>query len=85
MSCEYKKITKAFDQKERNDMKAIIESRVSRLFLYIHRYHMAKKKYTHAISNREISNKHRERLRKEVTDSLYLQIKAKRKFKNILQ
>ena len=66
-------------------MRAIIEQKVGRLFLSIHKYHMVKKKYSNAVKYGVSSRKHMEKLKKEVKNSLYFQIKNKRKFKDILQ
>jgi rRNA maturation protein Rpf1 len=78
-------LTKAFDQREKHDMKRIIEKRVGDLFLSIHRYHILKKKYINAVKFGVSNQKHIKRLRRNVEDALFLQIQFKRKFKNILQ
>lgn len=66
-------------------MKQLIEKRVGNLFLSIQRYHMHKKKYISAVKFGISNEKHIKKLRKNVEEALYLQIKYKRKFKNILQ
>jgi hypothetical protein len=66
-------------------MKQIIEKRVGSLFLSIQRYHTFKRKYINAVKFGVSNESHMRKLRKDVEDALYLQIKFKRKFKNILQ
>ena len=63
----------------------MINRKVADLFISIHKYHLLKKNYTNAINRGGSSKNQIENLKKQVKEALYLRIKNKRKFKNILQ